>query len=82
MLKPRLKQWAERQTLSNPEMKELLPLQKQCCHIAHQWQPSESKIWWPYYYHTVPLPREPICLTNEHVHDPQAPRVSTHRGEK
>ena len=24
-------------------------------HVEHQWQPSESKIGWPYYHQTVPL---------------------------
>ena len=50
------KQWAERQTLPYPGMIVLLPLQKQHCYVEHQWQPSESKIGWPYYHQTVPLP--------------------------
>ena len=37
IIKETLKQWVERQTLPNPVMKELLPLQKQHCHVvAHQ----------------------------------------------
>ena len=28
------------------------------------------------------ITREPIRLTNERAHDPQAPKVSTHKGEK
>ena len=28
------------------------------------------------------ITQEPICLTKERAHDPQAPRVSTHTGEK
>ena len=39
--------------MPNPGMMVLLPLQKQHCHVEHQWQPSESKIGWPYYHQTV-----------------------------
>ena len=61
----------------------LLPLQKQHCHVEHQWQPSESKIGWPYYHQTVPLPGNlSASLMSVHAHDPQAPRVSTHKEEK
>ena len=74
------KQWAERQTLPSPGMMVLLPLQRQHYHVEHQWQPSESKIGWP--YADCSITQEPICLTNERAHEPQAPKVSTHKEEK
>ena len=41
------KQWAARQTLPSPGMLGLLPLQKQHCHVEHQWQLSNQKLGGP-----------------------------------
>ena len=77
--KKTLKQWAERQTLPSLGMMVLLPLQKQHFHVEHQWQPSESKIGWPYCHQTVPSPGN-LSASLMSVH--MILKHPTHKGEK